>query len=78
VAALLGSFSADLQAANVLVTSNNGVGGGTRIGIAINRATSGRACGVIGGVVVSQAPAGACPPNNLNGAIPPARRSTPS
>jgi len=74
VAVLLGSFGADLQAVtNVLVTSNNGVGAGTRIGVAVNLVTMGRACGMIGGVVVGQAPAGACPGTNTNGPIPPAR-----
>ena len=70
----LGSLCADVAVAvNSLATSNNGVGGGIRVGIAIDAVSSGRACGMIGGVVVGQAPAGACPPGNVNGPIPPPR-----
>jgi hypothetical protein len=72
--AVLGACFGDAAVAvNSLVSSNNGIGGGTTIGIAVNAVSNGRACGMIGGVAVGQDPAGACPGTNTNGAIPPGR-----
>jgi hypothetical protein len=55
-------------AVNSLSTAAGGVGGQTKVGVAVNAVSSGRACGKIGGVIVAQAPS--C---TLNGAIPPTR-----
>jgi hypothetical protein len=72
VLSLIGAMAANpAEATSILVTSTPILKGGTRIGIAINAASMGRACGIIGGVVVGQDPVGACTP--LNGPIPPVR-----
>lgn len=61
-------ISQSQAAVNSLSTAAGRVGGQTKVGIAWNAVSSGRACGKIGGVIVAQNPS--CV---VNGPIPPAR-----
>jgi hypothetical protein len=68
LAMVLSFVTATWAAVNSLSTAQGGVGGQTKVGVAVNAVSQGRACGKLNGVAVAVDPS--C---TVNGAIPPTR-----